>query len=101
MLEKAVPPYLTQVSGMPPPAASAPHRKRPAFRPGTPWEFKSAYGQHGMPAPQQATMTLQHEATALITVSGEAAKAAVPEASSSRPAMANVFFMFVSVRLRG
>lgn len=59
--------------------------------------FRSAYGQQGAEPPQQAAMALQHEATALMTVSGEAAKAAVPEASSRRPAVMRVFFMVISV----
>lgn len=47
--------------------------------------------------PQQAAIALQHEATALMTVSGEAAKAAVPEASSRKPAIVRVLFMMVSI----
>lgn len=49
--------------------------------------------------PQQAAIASQQEATALMTISGEAAKAAVPEARSRRPAIVKVLFMVKSVSL--
>jgi len=52
------------------------------------------YGQQGIEATwQQAARASQQEATAWITVSGDAAKAAVPDASRIRPATAKTFFM--------
>lgn len=62
-----------------------------------PLSFSSAYGQQGAVPPQQAAIASQHEAIALTTVSGDAAKAAVPDASSRRPASMRVFFMVLSV----
>ena len=49
--------------------------------------------------PQQAAMASQQEATALMTISGEAAKAAVPEARSRRPAIVKVLFIVKSVSI--
>ena len=76
------------------------HKKAPGFSTGCSFrEFREVYGQQGIVPPQQAAIASQQEATALMTISGEAAKAAVPEARSRRPAIVKVLFMVKSVSL--